>query len=103
VLHHLVLFTWVDGTTDEQVEAVRGALAGLPAAIPEIRSYRFGADAGLADGNSAFGLVASFDDVTSYIAYRDHPQHQDVIARFVRPLVAQRTVIQFESDEMAPD
>ena len=103
MLHHLVLFTWADGTTDEQVEALRTALAALPAAIPEIASYYFGADVALANGNADFGLVASFDDVSSYIAYRDNAEHQEVITRFVRPIVAQRTVIQFEADQMAGD
>ncbi|MEY2456505.1 MAG: hypothetical protein QOK06_1599, partial [Acidimicrobiaceae bacterium] len=57
-LRHVVLFRWKEGTTVEQIAAIEDGLAGLPAAIPELVDYRFGSDAGLADGNWDFAVVA---------------------------------------------
>jgi hypothetical protein len=41
-------------------------------------------------------VVADFDDVDSYIAYRDDPQHQEIIARFSRPNTKTRASVQYE-------
>ena len=46
-VRHVVLFTWVDGVTPAQIDALKQGLAGMPVAIPEIRDYRFGADLGV--------------------------------------------------------
>ncbi len=61
VLTHVALFTWKPGTTEGQVAALAAGLATLPRLIPEIKAYRFGPDAGLADGNVDYGVVAEFD------------------------------------------
>ncbi len=60
VLTHVALFTWKSGTTDEQILELSAGLAALPGLIPEIKRYRFGPDAGLAEGNVDFGVVADF-------------------------------------------
>jgi len=65
VLRHAVVFRWKEGTTDAQVAAVVSALRELPAHIPELRSYHFGPDLGLADGNGDFAVVADVDDAVS--------------------------------------
>jgi len=96
-VHHLVLFTWRDGTTADEIAALEQALRALPGAIPQLRSYRFGADLGLSEGNATFAMIAECDDIDGYLAYRDHPEHQRVIAEFIRPIAATRTAIQIES------
>jgi hypothetical protein len=30
------------------------------------------------------------------LAYRDNPEHQAIIAEFIRPIIAQRAAIQYE-------
>ena len=54
MLRHVVLMRWKPGTSDAQKQAVREGLTALPAAIPEIRSYQFGDDAAIAEGNYEF-------------------------------------------------
>lgn len=78
------------------MEAIEAALAGLPSVIPELRDYRFGADAGVADGNWDFAVVADVDDANAWRAYFDHPAHQKVLVELLRPLLAERAAIQFE-------
>jgi uncharacterized protein with GYD domain len=99
MFRHVVLLTWNDTATAAERQAVVDGLTALPAAIPEIRSYQVGVDAGLAPvGNSDLVVVADFDDQAGYMAYRDHPVHQDVIARCIRPILASRAAVQHQLD-----
>ncbi len=94
---HVACFRWVDGTRPEQVETAVAALNRLPSLIPEIRDYLCGPDAGISEGNYDFAVVSTFDNRDGYMLYADHPEHQRVIAEFIRPHVAVRVAVQFES------
>jgi len=97
MFRHIALLRWTDDSTPEQRAAVLAGLRELPDAIPEIRNYTLGVDAGLAaEGNSDFAIVADFDDVDAYVVYRDHPVHQDLIARLIRPILAARAAVQHD-------
>jgi hypothetical protein len=99
LFRHVVLLTWNDTATAAERQGVVDGLKTLPAAIPEIRSYQIGVDAGLAAaGNSDLVVVADFDDRDGYVVYRDHPVHQDVIARTIRPILASRAAVQHDLD-----
>jgi hypothetical protein len=99
MFRHISLLRWTDESTPEQRDDVLTALRALPDAIPEIGSYRVGIDAGLAaQGNSDLAIVADFDDVASYVVYRDHPVHQDLIARLILPILASRAAVQHDLD-----
>lgn len=91
-----MLFRWNDVVDDEARRALVDALAGLPAQIPELLAYRFGADLGLAEDNWDFSVVADFADQAGYEVYRDHPAHQAVIRDRIRPLVAERAAVQIQ-------
>lgn len=97
MLRHVALFRWREGTTDEQERDLMEALSRLPAAIPELRAYRFGADAGLVQGNWDFAVVADFDDAAGWRAYRQHSDHQRVIAEHIRPMAAERASLQYDA------
>ena len=96
-LTHVALFTWKVATTDQDVQALCDGLATLPGLIPEIKRYQFGPDAALTEGNADFAVVAEFADVDGYRAYASNPDHLDVIARLVKPIVAQRTAVQLQA------
>jgi hypothetical protein len=96
MFRHVVLFVWSDDATDAQKSAVVEGLRALPGLIDTIRDYRIGADAGLAEGNSDFAVVADFDDRDGYLIYRDHPEHQRVIAELIRPILASRAAVQHD-------
>ena len=93
---HVALFTWQPGTTDEQIRELTEALTGLPALIPEIRTFRVGPDAGVSPANDAYAVVATFDDLDAFRRYAGDPQHRDVIERLVAPIVATRHAVQLE-------
>lgn len=63
-----------------------------------LRSYVFGADLGVNEGNYDFAVVAAFDDVDGYLAYRDNPEHRAIINTHVLPIAATRVAVQFSFD-----
>ncbi len=95
MFRHVVLITWTPDATETQKGAVASELGKLPGVIDVIRGYQFGPDAGINPGNCDFALVAEFDDVNSYLVYRDHPVHRKVIDDTISPIVASRSAIQY--------
>lgn len=102
MFRHVVMFSFVEGTTDDQKEAVRAALQRMPERIPGIRAYRYGDDLRLRDDNFDFVVTADFDDVDSFLVYRDHPDHQKAVAEFIAPIVKKRASVQFEWPSALP-
>jgi Stress responsive A/B Barrel Domain len=99
MFRHVVLLKWKESATADERRAALEGIATLPGIIPEIRGYQFGEDAGLvAQGNSDLAIVADFDSVDDYLVYRDHPVHQEVIARTMRPILESRAAVQHELD-----
>ena len=95
MIRHVVTFTWIDGTTADDVAEITARLRGLTAVIPELRSYAVGPDLGIG-GTADFAIVADFDDVAGYEAYRDHPEHEVVRSTVIMPRVAARSAVQYE-------
>lgn len=98
MLRHVALFRWKPEATAGDVSKVEAALYQLPAKIPCIRSYRFGRDVGVQDGNADFAVVADFTDQEGLLTYASHPDHQAVIQNLIRPILAQREAIQYVID-----
>ena len=90
------MFRWIPEATEEQKQRVTAELSRLPALLPVLRAYHLGADLGLNPGNFDFAVAADFDDAEGYLAYRDHPEHRAIVAKFIRPIAAQRTAVQYE-------
>lgn len=98
MIRHVVLLRWTAESTADQHQAVLDELTTLPAAIPEIARYRLGEDLGLAEGNASLSVIADFASVADYEGYRDHPEHQRVIAERIKPILAGRAAVQYEYD-----
>ena len=96
MIRHVVLFAWIPEATDKQKHQVAEELRALPPLLTGLRSFHAGPDAGIIEGNFDFAVVADFDDVGSYLAYRDNPEHQDIIRRLSRPHATGRGAVQFE-------
>ncbi len=96
MFRHVVLLKWKAEATAAQKQAVLDGLAELPGAIPEIRSYVFGADAAISDGNHDLAVVADFDDAEGYLVYAAHPVHVALITEKIRPILAARAAVQYE-------
>jgi Stress responsive A/B Barrel Domain len=96
MIRHVAMFRWTAEATEEQKQRVVAELRRLPTLLPTLRAYHFGPDLGLAEGNFEFAVVADFDDLEGYQAYRDHPEHRKILAEFIRPIAGQRAAVQYE-------
>jgi len=95
MIRHVVIFRWTPEATGEQKQQVAAELRRLPALLPVLRAYHVGPDLGLVEGNFEFAVVADFDDLAGYQAYRDNPEHREIIGTFIQPITAQRAAVQY--------
>jgi hypothetical protein len=98
MFRHVAMFTFVDDITDDHMARIGDGLAALRQAIPEIHSFHFGPDAGLAEDNHDYVVVADFASVEAYAVYRDHPVHRQLIVDVIRPVLAERVAVQYQID-----
>jgi len=94
---HVVMFKWVDGVDPDQSTNFRDGLDALPAQIEQIRSYVHGSDVGVSEGNYDYIVVADFDNVNDFRAYREHPQHVLFIEEQIKGKVAERAAVQYQA------
>ena len=88
MIETILLFTLRPGVTDEQIEALRAALAAIPS---EGRcNMRLGRDIGLVDGAMDLAIVTDYDDEDAYRRWFGHPEHARVRADVLAPLIERR-------------
>ena len=71
MIQTILLFTLRPGVTDEQIEALRVALAVTPS--EGRRNMRLGRDIGLVDGAMDLAIVTDYDDEDAYRRWFGHP------------------------------
>ena len=91
---HIVMFTWRDDDFDDS--ALANALRDLVSRFGGVRSYLCGSDVGLSPNAYDFAIVGTFDSRESFIAYRDHPEHKQIIAEMILPHLESRAAVQLE-------
>lgn len=91
---HIVTFKWQDADVDDQ--AIADALQNAVAPLEGVVSYVCGPDVGFSPASYDFAVVGTFDSREHFVAYRDDPEHQRVIAEMIAPHVADRTFVQLE-------
>jgi hypothetical protein len=96
MIMHTVLFRWNPEATAEQKQLVSTEVARLPSLVPSLRSFTFGSDVGVNQGNFDFAVCATFDDLDGYLAYRDNPDHRAMVRDQILPIAAERAAVQLE-------
>lgn len=95
-IRHVSLLRFTEDAREHHIAAIEAALSELPDRLPGLRAYHFGRDLGLAPGTFDFAVVADFDDVRGYEAYRDDSEHRRILTDMIGPLVVERAVAQYE-------
>ncbi len=96
VLRHVVIFKFLDSTSDEEVNEVAQAFAQLPSKIDSIIDFEWGTDVspeGKADGFTHCFLV-TFADEKGRDAYLPHAAHQQFV-KLLRPRLEKALVIDY--------
>ncbi len=90
------MFRFIPEASDAAIADVSNALNEMVAEMPQILHYHHGGDVGMNAGNFDYVVVADFADAADYVAYRDDPGHQELIATMIGPLIAERAAVQYE-------
>ena len=72
---HVALYRWADHVDADHVDRVRTAYDALAARIAGVRTLDHGPDVGVSEGTADYLVVADFESVVEWRAFRDHPEH----------------------------
>lgn len=101
MIKHIALFTFTDETTEEDILAMENALAGLPSAIAEIKSYSVGRDLGLSGETYDYAVIGEFDSPQTFASYASDPAHIRVLDMYVKPFLEDAVRIQIDVSQQA--
>lgn len=90
---HIVIFTWIEGTTDDQVSLLGAEFAKMAQAVG-VEVVRHGPDLGFRDGGGDYAVIVTFANRGAWDAYQADPRHQAFVHEVVAPLQASRLTIQ---------
>lgn len=96
MFRHVVMFRWAEDTAESDRQAAVDALRAFGSDIADLGTLSVGADAGISEGNFDTVVVVDFPDADSYRRYAVDPRHLDLIARHIKPFLAQRAAVQTE-------
>lgn len=96
MFRHNVLFAWKPEATPEQKKEAAYRIASLPSLLPTVRAFVAGPDARVNEDNFDYAVTVDFDDEAGYLAYRDDPQHREIVAKYIAPITAERAAVQYE-------
>ena len=100
VLRHVVLFSFKENTSDQDVDKIVEAFSALPDKISQIKDYEWGLNnspEGLNDGLTHCFLV-TFASEEDRAIYLPHPEHQAFV-KILRPHLEKAVVVDYWANE----
>ena len=94
MVRHILLIKLKPGTSEEQVDALRDALAGIQ--FERRRNHVFAHDLGLREGNADIAIMADFDNEDDYNEWSEFPPHDRVRKELLEPIAERRERCQIE-------
>lgn len=96
MLTHLVLIKLQDPTAETMASVVE-KLGTMDGKISELRGLEAGADMVRSPRSYDIALITRFDSLADMEAYQVHPYHQNEILPFLRSVMSEAKVVDFES------
>lgn len=93
---HVAMYRWAAHVGPDHVDRVRAALDELATLAPGVQHHVHGSDVGVSEGTFDYLVVADFDTVVDWRAYRDHPAHVLLEAELLDGHVEQRASGQYQ-------
>ena len=94
---HVVLLRFRPNTTPIEVEDARRALLAMRGGIPGVRGVTFGPNLAPGAAEWPYVLVVKLGDAGAVEAYLAHPLHQDVLAKYLKPVLEARLAADAEA------
>jgi len=100
MLRHVVLFSFKEGSTPEQIKTVTDAFAALPSKIKEIKSFEWGTNNSPESLNQGFThcFFVSFASEKDRAVYLPHPEHI-AFGNILRPILDKVLVIDYWTEK----
>lgn len=95
---HVVLFQFKPDTPGSQIEQLSLDLLAFSESLSGISSYACGKDARFKQDNADFAISAVFETKSDLETYLQHPDHQQIISKFVTEMVMHKYSAQFALD-----
>ena len=101
MIKHIVLFKFLPGTTDAQIDTLAHELEQLPTKIPGIVDYLWGPSVSIEHLEKGYshGFIMTFTDAGARDAYVPHPIHRELIATYIDPLCEDGLVFDIETPD----
>lgn len=87
MIKHVVLLSWKDGVTQEQIKLVNQGFSELRREIPEIKKYEYGPDVGIYGSNASYALVSEFLSERDFLSYVNKEAHQRFLNDIAGPIL----------------
>ncbi|NUQ01437.1 MAG: Dabb family protein [Armatimonadetes bacterium] len=97
MVEHLVLFRLKTEATEQQVDAMLEALEKLRGKINTIMELSCGRNFSERSNGHAAALRVRFADRAGLAEYIPHPDHQACVETYIKPIVEQVTVVDYEA------
>lgn len=96
LLRHVVLFSFVDEATPEDIRSVEEAFAALPGQIDAIHDFEWGTNVSVENAAQGFThcFLVTFKSAEDRDAYLPHPAHK-AFGQILRPFRDQVLVIDY--------
>jgi len=96
LLRHIVMFSFKEGSTDEQVKAVTDAFAALPKKIKQIKTFEWGVNNSPESLNEGFThcFFVTFTSEKNRGIYLPHPDHV-AFGNILKPILDKVLVIDY--------
>ena len=98
-VHHMVMFTWKEGTTAEQAAAIATALTGLKDKVPGVVSLTYGKQTSVEGAakkhDFQYGLSVIFTNAAARDVYITHPAHLAAVD-VLKPALADVAVVDYD-------
>jgi hypothetical protein len=92
---HIVIFSWLPGVNQGQVDSFGQALSRMASELADIVVIQHGQDLAFREGNGDYAMIATFPDRAGWDAYQAHAAHKAFVRDVVTPMLASRLTIQF--------
>ncbi|MEM9538833.1 MAG: Dabb family protein [Cyanobacteria bacterium P01_E01_bin.42] len=96
MIEHIVLFKWQESASKEAIAVAIAALQEMKGKIPTIVDLSCGENFCDRARGYTHGLVVRFSDREGLDAYQSHPLHQDIIAKYIKPIVAEVLALDYK-------
>jgi len=89
MIKHIVLLSFNDGVTQDQIDVLENELKKLMLIIPEILSFSFGKNCSFEELNQGYshGFIMEFSSHLERDAYLEHPKHVELAENLIIPIV----------------